>query len=125
MNRRELFKALLPVAIAPAIALSVVSEQEPTKYRGWQIRWSGWIPSQNQHIYVGHWYAKNPKRGFDVCSAYPGKTGKFYADMIMDTSIQNDQGIPNLESTKEELDSYKADALHRLTKFMDEYWSDF
>lgn len=126
MNRRDLLR-LLPVASAAAVIPTVSERKELNPnwgtHKDWFFRWSGWIPVANQDVMVGHWVAKRPDDpfSFGVYSSYPGTTYKFVADQMFNTSVQQNQDVPNSETSAEKLDGFKSDALQRLIAYIEKY----
>jgi len=121
MNRRDLLKRLPMLGLVPVLKVELPSVAAyPETYRGFKIKCSGWIFPQDIHMYFCHWVAMNPNpERMSVYASYPGATGKISPGMMFDTSLHHGQNYPGPWSTPAELESYKAEAYHRLIRYLD------
>jgi hypothetical protein len=125
MNRRELLTKL--ALGAPALVTLklldkplVQHDSSEFMYKGWRVKWSGWIGIAMTDAKVGRWFAYSPERlGFQLFSSYPGGCGSYYDNMTFDVSLREWQTLPTERATPSDLAHYRSECLQRLMRLID------
>jgi hypothetical protein len=122
MERRNFLQMIgFTPLLRDALKLQSDKIREDYSYRGWEIKWSGWIQIYNQRILIGHWTAIKSNQHLGVYSSVPGACGWFLTGQIFDTSVYGDEGqmfiTPEISEVAAE--NQKKMGLLRLIKFLD------
>lgn len=86
-------------------------------YKGFTLRWSGWIGDINRPRYCGHWVGVDKETDMLVYASYPGKEGQFVrgdAFDITQVSPQIEITLETPEATKNYAQYECLDRLHRV-----------
>lgn len=123
MERRSLLKML---GLTPTLGLLVHSgsgpnETKETTFKGWTVKWSGWMPIVNQRLLVGNWVAVKPDTDIGVYSSVPGDCTWFRTGYMFDTCVREKEGQMFItpETHAYAAEKQKEMGLLRLLKFLD------
>jgi Tfp pilus assembly protein PilV len=116
LRRDHLHNAFTDVA-ADGIALACIGASSGFRFNGWLVSWTGWKRLTNTDVIVCQWIANSGEYGgWQLHSSYPGASGPHMTGFIFDISIKDDQEIPTVSSTQDDLDRMRRACLFTLLK---------
>ncbi len=122
MNRRDMFKFLplfgvpsfLDFTLMEPIEKEEEQKEDILKFHGFDIRWSGFLKSNESDRLTGFWtaWADKRKSGFYSCTG--GICSEYYVGHIFNICVLEGHHFLTTRSTEKEKNSEKAKALQKL-----------
>ncbi len=129
MKRRSFIQSLLAIPVVGAMArIALPSAHEVPLPRNWQmdykgfaLRWSGWIGDVNRPRYCGHWVGVNKETNTLIYASYPGREGEFKRGDAFDIIRVSPQIEITLETSEALKTSAQSECLQRIIRVIDNW----